>query len=359
MALKTLMTRKKLDQKRSELEALKSVCNFAKREAELEKSIEEAETEEEQRTVEEEIEALEAEKADKEAQIAKLEEEIAALEEQLDALEKEQEGNGGEEEKKERTAMSKEYGRESMEYRTAFREWVQGGKINKDVLEVRNDAAGSASDLGVLLPETIVQEIIKALGGAYGQLYAKVKKTNLKGGVKYPIGSFSATFHRIAESAKSDRQDAGGVTGYVQFGYNIGEIRIARSILQATLSVPVFEQELAKVIADAYVKAMDKEIMAGDPTDGECNGILTEAAKVSGSRIPAANTLSICPKDMADWTAWQSKVFAKIPLAMRAEKFEFVMTANTYEANIKMKSPLLRTMFWKTSILLPRTTTSE
>ena len=230
--------------------------------------------------------------------------------------------------------MSKEFGRESMEYRTAFREWVQGGKINHDVLEVRNDAAGTASDLGVLLPETIVQEIIKALGGVYGQLYAKVKKTNLKGGVKYPIGSFSATFHRIAESAKSDRQDAGGVTGYVQFGYNIGEIRIARSILQATLSVPVFEQELAKVIADAYVKAMDKEIMAGNPTYGECNGILTEAAAVS-SRIPAANTLSICPKDMADWTAWQSKVFAKIPLAMRGEKYEFVMTANTYEANIK------------------------
>jgi HK97 family phage major capsid protein len=38
---------------------------------------------------------------------------------------------------------------------------------------------------------------------------------------------------------------------------------------------------------------------------------------------------------MADWTAWQSKVFAKIPLAMRGEKYEFVMTANTYEANIK------------------------
>lgn len=335
MALKVLMCKKKLDQKRSELDALRAACDFEKREEELEQSIEEAETEEEQRTVEEEIEALEAEKADKEAQIAKLEEEIAELEAQLDELEKDQEAPAEEEKSEERSAMSKEFGRASMEYRTAFRDWVLGGKADREILETRNDAAGTASDLGILLPETIVQEIQTAIGKVYGQLYGKVKKTNLKGGVKYPIGSFSATFHRIAEDAKSDRQDPGGVTGYVTFGYNIGEIRLARTILQQTLTVPVFEQEIAKVIAEAYVKAMDKEIMAGAPTDGECTGILTEAAKVSGSRIPAANIISICPKDMADWAAWQKNVFAKIPLAMRAEKFEFVMTANTYEANIK------------------------
>ena len=336
MALKVLMTKKKIDSKRSELDALRAETNFETREADLERAIDEANTDEERDAVEEEINKLEAEKEEKQAQIDALEAEIADLENQLDELENQQDEKeeSAEEQKEVRSDMSAEYGRNSMEYRTAFREWVQGGKINHDILEVRGDAAGSASDLGVLLPETIVQEIIKALGGVYGQMYAKVKKTNLKGGVKYPIGSFSATFHRIAESAKSDRQDAGGVTGYVQFGYNIGEIRIARSILQATLSVPVFEQELAKTIADAYVKAMDKEIMAGNPTYGECNGILTEAAAVS-SRIPAANTLSICPNDMADWTAWQSKVFAKIPLAMRGEKYEFVMTANTYEANIK------------------------
>lgn len=337
MALKVLMTRKRLDDKRAALEAIKSECDFEKREAELEKAIDEAETDEERNAVDEEIDKLESEKAAKEAEIAKLESEIAELEEQLDELEKEQTDSASneDEEKEEDIDMSERHGRESMEYRTAFRDWVQTGKLDREILEFdKRDDAGTAADLGVMIPETVVQEIITGVNKVYGQLYGRVRKTNLKGGVKYPIGSFSATFHRIAESAKSDRQDAGGVTGYVQFGYNIGEIRIARSILQATLSVPVFEQELAKTIADAYVKAMDKEIMAGNPTYGECNGILTEAAAVS-SRIPAANTLSICPNDMADWTAWQSKVFAKIPLAMRGEKYEFVMTANTYEANIK------------------------
>lgn len=348
MALKVLMCKKKLDQKRSELDALRAACDFEKREEELEQSIEEAETEEEQRTVEEEIEALEAEKADKEAQIAKLEEEIAELEAQLDELEKDQEAPAEEQKSEERSVMSKEFGRASMEYRTAFRDWVLGGKADREILETRGDAAGTASDLGILLPETIVQEIQTAVGKVYGQLYGAVKKTNLKGGVKYPIGSFSATFHRITETGKSDRQDPGGVTGYVTFGYNIGEVRIARTLLQATLSVPVFEQELAKVIAEAYVKAIDKEIMVGDATNNECVGILTEAA-ATASRIPAANTITFSDADAADWTAWQKKLFAKIPLAMRGESPEFVMTAATYESVIKtMKDNNNRPLFAET-----------
>jgi HK97 family phage major capsid protein len=232
--------------------------------------------------------------------------------------------------------MGAEHGRASMEYRTAFRDWVQTGKLNKDVLEFdkRADATGTASDLGVLLPETVMQEIIKGVGEVHGQLYNRVRKTNLKGGVKYPIGSFSATFNRITETTKSFRQDAGGITGYVAFGYKIGEIRLARTLLQTVLSVPVFEQEFAKVVAEAYVKAMDIEIMSGTEANNQCVGILTEAAAQS-SRIPAANIIEFTAAEAADWTEWQKKLFAKIPLGMRAERPEFAMTAATYESVIK------------------------
>ena len=47
MALKALMLRKKIDDKKKELEALRASNDFAKREAELEASINEAETDEE------------------------------------------------------------------------------------------------------------------------------------------------------------------------------------------------------------------------------------------------------------------------------------------------------------------------
>ena len=227
--------------------------------------------------------------------------------------------------------------RATMEYRQAFKNYIQRGEINRDVLqfEARADATGTASDLGVLIPTTIIQKIITDVEKVYGQLYSRVLKTNLQGGVKYPVGSFSATFKRITETTTSDRQKAGEVSGYVEFSYKIGEIRMARTLLQTVLSVAVFEEEFAKVIVKAYVKAMDKEIMIGEDSNNECVGILTEAKKTSGSRIPASNIISFTAAEMANWKTWQEKLFAKIPLAMRGLNPEFAMTSNTYEANIK------------------------
>ena len=54
--------------------------------------------------------------------------------------------------------------RGSMEYRMAFKEYIQTGK-RSDVLqyEKRQDAAGTSSDLGVLIPTTVIQEIIQGV----------------------------------------------------------------------------------------------------------------------------------------------------------------------------------------------------
>ena len=321
MALKTLMLRKKIEDKKKELEAVRASGDFETREAEIEKAIEEADTDEEKAAVDEEIDKLEAEKKEAEEKIEGLEKEVEELEKELAGIEE-----GQKETRKDgKVEMSNKFTRDSMEYRTAFRDYIQTGKIDKEILEFekRDDAVSTASDLGVLLPETVMQEIIKGVGEVHGQLYDRVRKTNLKGGVKYPIGSFAATFNRVTETTKSFR-----------FGYKIGEIRLARTLLQAVLSVPVFEQEFSKAVADAYVKAMDIEIMSGTEANNQCVGILTEAA-AQNSRIPAGNIIEFTAAEAADWTEWQKKLFAKIPLAMRAEKPEFAMTAATYESVIK------------------------
>lgn len=232
--------------------------------------------------------------------------------------------------------------RGTMEYRQAFMNYAKNGTLNP-VLQMRADDQTESGDLGVLLPTTVVQEIIKGAEKVYGQLYSRVKKTNLKGGVKYPIGSFAATFKRISENgAPTDRQNGGSITGYVEFTYKLGEVRLAQTLLANVLSVPVFEAELAKVIVECYVKAMDIEIMKGGdvvlfPTEStnQCEGILTEAAKGGAGRIPTANIITFTAADMEDWKSWQKKLFSKIPLSMRSERPEFVMTANTYESNIK------------------------
>ena len=226
---------------------------------------------------------------------------------------------------------------DDMEYRTAFMNYVQKGEMSP-VLVKRSDDRITAGDLGVLLPQTVIQDIIKGVEGVYGQLYSRVKKTAIRGGVKYPIGSFSATFHRLVEegsgSAPSARQAGGAITGYVEFSYNIGEVRIAQSLLASIMSVPVFEEELTKTLVQAYIKAMDTEIMTGVSASNQCEGILTEAAKVS-SRIPSANIIEFNEDEVMDWTEWQSKLFSVIPLGMRGMRPEFVMTPGTYEGVIK------------------------
>lgn len=224
----------------------------------------------------------------------------------------------------------------TMEYRKAFKDFVQRG-IRSDLLK-RADAENVTSDLGILLPNTIVNEIIKGVEKVYGHLYSRVKKSNVKGGVQYPIGAFSATMYwdgtagTDTEHGVSEKQKAGGVTDYIQFTYHIGEIRIAQSLLQSVVTVEAFEREIINALVEAYVKAMDEAILNGDGVK-QPTGILTEANK-SGGRIPASNIVTFSAADMEDWKQWQKKLFAKIPLSMRALRPEFVMTAETWESNI-------------------------
>ena len=225
----------------------------------------------------------------------------------------------------------------TMEYRKAFKDFVQNG-TKSDILK-RADAEHVSGDLGILLPNTIVNEIIKGVEKVHGQLYARVRKTNVKGGVQYPIGAFTASLYwdgtagTDKEHGVSEKQKTGGVTDFVQFTYHIGEIRIAQSLLQTVVTVEAFEREVINALVEAYVKAMDEAILNGDGVK-QPEGILVEAAKGASGRIPTANVITFTATEMEDWKQWQKKVFAKIPLSMRKLRPEFVMTAETWESNI-------------------------
>lgn len=214
-----------------------------------------------------------------------------------------------------------------LQERTAFMEYVKTGKMS-DLLQ-RTDTTGVSTDLGVLIPKTVQQEIIKDIDKMHGSLYAKVKHLNIRGGVEYPIGSFSATFSRITESTVSDRQKGGSITGSVVFGYNVGEIRIAQTLLESLLTVPVFESELAKVIAEAFVKAMDNEILNGTGTGGQMEGILGKAG---------ITTVTFHEGEIADWKTIQKKIFGGMSLGFKALPYEFVMSNGTWESQIKTLS---------------------
>lgn len=89
MALKALMIKRKLDEKKKALEALRSKdADFVKREEDLETAINEAETDEEKAAVEEEVDKFETEKAEHEEAKANLEQEVGELENELTETEK-------------------------------------------------------------------------------------------------------------------------------------------------------------------------------------------------------------------------------------------------------------------------------
>lgn len=234
------------------------------------------------------------------------------------------------------TARSTDDPRGTMEYRTAFMNYVLTGERSAALnIEKRADDPTDIAKLGVLIPSTVIDEIIKGVEKVRGQLYSKVKKTNLKGGVKYPLGAFNATFTRIGEKgAPTGRQNGGdGITGYVEFGYKIGEIRLAQTLLMTVMGVTVFEQELAKILVEAYVEAMELEIINGNPANDQMCGILNNSAD-GIQRIDASHILEFTADEIADWTAWETKLFAEIPLSMEGANPEFVMAKQTYVSNL-------------------------
>ena len=211
---------------------------------------------------------------------------------------------------------------ESMEYRKAFMEYVQRGTpIPK--FETRNGEAISTNETGAAIPMTVINEVINTVRKRYGNLYSKVRKMSVPGGVKIPIGALEASFKWINESTVSPRQRTDKL-GAIVFGYNTAEIRIAQTFLSSILTLSAFEAELTKIIAIAYLQAMDEGIMVGSG-DGSMLGILNDP-KVT-------NTITLTEAQISNWTAWRKNFFAKLPLGYRAG--EFVFAASTVDAHLE------------------------
>ena len=203
---------------------------------------------------------------------------------------------------------------ESMEYRQAFMAYVQNG--TPIPAEYRAGDAINTGDTGAAIPMTIMNEVINTVRERYGNLYSKVRKIAVQGGVKIPIGSLKASFKWITESTVSPRQSLDKL-GAVQFAYHTAEIRIAQTFLSQILTLSAFEAKITEVIAIAYLEAMDYGIVNGSG-DGSMLGILNDPR--------VTNTITMTAADMGDWTAWRKKFFAKLPLGYRYGEFIFPLS---------------------------------
>lgn len=206
---------------------------------------------------------------------------------------------------------------DDMEYRNAFMAYVQRGTAIPAELR-----SGDAIDSGdVPVPMTIMREVINTVRKSYGNLYSKVRKLAVQGGVEFPIGDLQAEFKWIGETTVSPDQELGALSK-ISFGYYVAEIRVAQTFLASIVELDAFEAEISKVIAEAYLEAMDKAIVNGTG-NGMPTGILHDAN--------VTNVVTMTAAQIADWKEWRKRFFAKLPLKYRAGEFIFPLsTVETY-----------------------------
>ena len=212
----------------------------------------------------------------------------------------------------------------SMEYRRAFMNYVQKG--TPIPTEYRAGDVITTEDTGAAIPLTVMKEVINTVRKRYGNLYNKVRKMSIKGGVEFAIGALQATAKWINESTVSPRQKTAPL-GKVQFSYHTCEIRIAQSFVSALVTLDAFEARIAEVIAIAYLQAMDEAIVKGTG-DGMPTGIINDAR--------VTNVVEMTASDINDWKAWRANFFAKLPLGYRAG--EFIFPLSTVDAYLETMS---------------------
>ena len=209
----------------------------------------------------------------------------------------------------------------TMEYRKAFMAYVQKGISIPSNLIARAGDAISTNETGAAIPITVMNDVINTVRLRYGNLYNKVRKMNVQGGIEYPVGALRASFKWINESTVSPRQKTDPLAK-VMFSYHTAEIRLAQSFLSSIVTLSAFEAKLVELIAIAYLEAMDQAIVNGTG-NGMPLGILNDPRVTHSVAMSAA--------DMNDWTAWRKNFFAKLPLGYRAGEFIFPLsTVETY-----------------------------
>lgn len=216
----------------------------------------------------------------------------------------------------------------TMEYRKAFMKYAQTGEAIPENLIQRDGMPANTNTLGATIPTTVLNEFINEIRVVYGQLYDKVRKMNIKGGVKVPIAKLQAEFKWITESTVSPRQDGGEIKDYVEFSYNMAEIRVSQTLLSSIVALDIFEREIVRIMLIAYRKAMDSGIINGTG-EGQMLGILKDPRVMN----QADHIIEMTASDIGNWTAWRKKFFAKLPLGYR--KGEFIFSLATVDAYLE------------------------
>ena len=302
----------------------KLVERLTKREAALTSAIEAA-------TTVEEVNRLRDERDDVRTELTEARAHLEALEDAPPAAATNQRGafntlqNGNPQQRGTETPVL-----ESREYQEAFMNFVaRGTAIPADLQarvmatpEYRAAATTAAEDAGVLVPTTVLNEIVKKLD-SYGELYRKFRKLNVQGGIKIGILTLKPTAHWIGEGAGEDQKVE--AKDSVSFSYYGIEVKIAQTLLGNIVSLDIFNNQFVQVAVEAIIAELERSAFTGDG-EGKFLGILNDP------RVPEENIIEMTLEEIGSYSAWKQKVFAKMKKAYR--NGEFIMAQGTFDGYI-------------------------
>ena len=283
MALKTLLLRKQIDNKKKELDALRSK-DFTTREAELTQAIDEVETEEQRAEIESMVTEFDAEKAENEKAIADLEREIEGLESDLAAEEEAQNTEPPAEEKpaeerKEDVKMSIRKMEAATNSRERLAEIVTRDNVKDYLTEVRSaiKEKRALTNVGVTIPEVMLElvreqiaETSKLLPFVNRRAVSGIGRQTIVGAV--PEAVWTEACANLNELTLAFNQV--DVDGYKVAGYF--------AVCNATLddSDVNLAAEIVRALGGAIALGLDKAILYGDGTKKPI-GIATRLAQTS------------------------------------------------------------------------------
>lgn len=159
----------------------------------------------------------------------------------------------------------------STEYRKAFMNYVTKGIAMPG--EFQNvDSNTKTTDVGVVIPETVLAKIIEKLEST-GMILPLITRTSIKGGVEVPISTVKPVATWVAEGQGSDKQKK--TTGNISFAYHKLRCAVSVSFETDLMALSVFETALINNVTEAMIKALEQSVISGTGS-GQPKGILKE-----------------------------------------------------------------------------------
>lgn len=152
-----------------------------------------------------------------------------------------------------------------------FRKYLETGEVTR---------AQTATESGVLIPNTIIDKIENKLR-LVSDLYSRVTKSNIQGGVDYPVEDLVPTARWVGEATATTFEKA--TAKKVSFKYFEIEAAISVTYLAHTVGLDKWEDQFVDLLVRAIVEKVEESILVGTGV-GQMLGVAkdTDVATLTG-----------------------------------------------------------------------------